>query len=515
MLQNLQNRRREMKSLSSKLFFLLLLLVSTTLAIDPPVKLWEKWYYTSWDVAFFRDIEITLSGDLFVGCLIYDYTPPPILENYVALLIDQDGNVIWEVPHAYDGAQSYDGLVLADGSYVVTGSATDYSSSSTVGLYIHKIASDGSTEWTKLYDYPDTKEEGYGITCLPDGGFAVCGRVYGTGNWAGEAWILRTDAYGDTLWTNSWGTSIENYGKAILFNNDELVVLAKGEDDTLVTQGTHLLFYDLDGNYLRGTDYPELLWIPPGDMCLASDGGYIFVTETFPSIAHTDLYGEILWRYSIYADPNDENEGHCIRQTMDGGYIFSGWDGYNPWLGDDELTGREALLEPFPGGNTVGSKDYREGWLVRFDSEGNELWNINNIVSHDDYFYSVVQLPQGGYITGGIWEESGVYEGYLVRYAPETGIEVEEFSPSVTLDVSPNPFSTSLSISCSFPEPALIELSIYDLSGRLVENLPGGSVSSGEHSLIWNPAVSVPAGCYMVRLSSPFGVISERCVFLK
>ena len=34
-----------MKSLSGKLFFLLLVLVSTTLAIDPPVKLWEKWYY--------------------------------------------------------------------------------------------------------------------------------------------------------------------------------------------------------------------------------------------------------------------------------------------------------------------------------------------------------------------------------------------------------------------------------------------------------------------------------------
>ena len=504
-----------MKSLSGKLSFLLLVLVSTTLAIDPPVKLWEKWYYEAWDVAIFRDIEITLSGDLFVGCLIYDYTPPPIRENFVALLIDQDGNVIWEVPHAYDGAQSYDGLVLADGSYIITGSATDYSSSSTIGLYIHKIASDGSTEWTKLYDYPDTKEAGYGITCLPDGGFAVCGRVNGTSTTYGEAWILRTDMYGDTLWTQQWGCTIANssdYGKSILFNNDELCVLARGRDDSLPTYGPHLLFYDLDGNYLRGTDYSELYSYFPADFCLAPDGGYTFVTDVNCVILHTDSYGETLWWHDIYVSPNDQHEGFCIRPTTDGGYIFSGWDGYYEYEPDnDELNGGEAFLEPFPGGNTV---DYREGWLVRFDSEGNELWNINNLVSNDDFFYSCLQLPEGGYIAAGIWKDSGAYEGYLVRYAPETGIEVEEFSPSVTLDVSPNPFSASLSISCSIPEPALIELSIYDLSGRLVERLPCGSVSEGEHSLVWNPAVSVPAGCYMVRLSSPFGFISERCVYL-
>ncbi len=492
-----------MKSLSGKLFFLLLVLVSTTLAIDPPVKLWEKWYYTSWDVAFFRDIEITLSGDLFIGCLIYDYTPP-IRENFVALLIDQDGNVIWEVPHAYDGAQSYDGLVLSDGSYIVTGSATDYSSSSTIGLYIHKIASDGSTEWTKLYDYPDTKEAGYGITCLPDGGFAVCGRVNGTGSsTAGQAWLLRTDAYGDTLWTETWGTSIENYGKSILFNNDELVVLAKGEDDTLITQGTHLLFYDLDGNYLRGTDYPELLYILPGDMCQASDGGYTFVTEKYPSITHTDSYGEILWRYSIPVQPTDTRKGYCVRRTMDSGYIFSGWTGYWQWWADSE-----EFNAPVAEADTGSTED---GWLVKFNSEGDYLWHVQHETGTDNHFYSVVQLPQGGYITGGTWAGSG----YLVRYAPETGIEVEEPLSSVTLDVSPNPFSASLSISCSIPEPALIELSIYDLSGRLVESLPCGSVSEGEHSLVWAPAVSVPAGCYMVRLSSPFGSFSERCVFLK
>ncbi len=123
----------------------------------------------------------------------------------------------------------------------------------------------------------------------------MCGRVHGTGLWAGLAWMLRTDANGDTLWTREWGTSIENFGKEVLYHNGELAVLTRGTDDTLTTQGVHLLFYDLEGNYFRGTDYPELYYDFPADMCLASDGGYTFTTKTFPPIWHTDQYGETLW----------------------------------------------------------------------------------------------------------------------------------------------------------------------------------------------------------------------------
>ena len=293
-----------------KALFLILLILpplsSLVLAMDPPAKLWEKWYYNGYDSVSFNDIELTPSGDLFITGNATDWTEP-IYKNYCAFLVDQSGDVLWAVEKPIYGIASYDGDVVSDGSFIITGTAV-VAQGDSFSLFIMKISSGGAIEWTKVYDYPDTKEEGYGITCLPDGGFAVCGKVHGTGQWAGLAWILRTDANGDTLWTREWGASIENYGKTILFNNDELVVLTKGTDDTLTTQGPHLLFYDLEGSYLRGSDYPELQYILPGDMCIASDSGFIFVTKTFPSISHTDQYGEIMWRHSIEADPNDENE---------------------------------------------------------------------------------------------------------------------------------------------------------------------------------------------------------------
>jgi hypothetical protein len=284
-----------------KALFLVLLIVpplsSLVLAMDPPAKLWEKWYYEDWDSVHFRDIELTPSGDLLITGLIYDYTVP-YHENWVAVLLDQDGEVIWEVPHEFAGASGRDCAVLPDGSFVLTGGATPDTNSTSSALYIHKISSSGVTEWARIYDFPETTETGYGITCLSDGGFAVCGRVHGTGLQSGRAWILRTDSLGDTLWTREWGTPLldtsVHYGQSILYEGNELCILAKGTDDTLITNGPHLLFYDLEGNYIRGTDYPELYLEYPVDMCPASDGGYTFVTKTQCVIWHTDQYGETL-----------------------------------------------------------------------------------------------------------------------------------------------------------------------------------------------------------------------------
>ena len=481
------------------MFFVLLIvppLSSLVFAMDPPVKLWEKWYYSDHDGAEFFDIDLTPAGNLFITGSVYDYTAP-LLDGYSAFLFNQDGDLLWAVHHSWYTGRGMAGAVLPDGSFIITGRSVE-TPEDTYALFIMKISSGGAIEWTKVYDYPDTKEEGYGITCLPDGGFAVCGRVHGTGIQAGQLWLLRTDADGDTLWTQTWGTYNTNYGKTVLLSNSELCVLAMGRDDTLITAGPHLLFYDLEGNYLRGTDYPELYYKFPADMCSASDGGYTFITKIFPLIWHTDKYGETLWWKSIYVTPNDEHEAFCIRPTMDGGYVFSGWDGYfgGPWD------------EGGSGGNTL---DYREGWLVRFDADGNELWNFNNTVSHHNFFYSCVQLPEGGYITGGTWTGTG----YLVRYAPETGIEGGDVISGITLEATPNPFSGSLSVSFGLAEPGHVNLEVYDLSGRLVQRLLSEDAVTGLHSVDWNPDASVPSGCYLLRLVCAEETVSRRCVLLR
>lgn len=468
----------------------LLVVFAVSHALDAPVKLWEKWYYQDWDGAYFRDIELTDSGNLFITGSAFDWTEP-ILDYYSAFLLDQDGNVLWEVIQPWYVGKGNDGKVLPDGSYIITGRSV-VTSSDTYSLFIMKIDQNGSIEWTRVYDYPDTREEGYGITCLPDGGFAVCGRINGTGTIWGDAWILRTDANGDTLWTDVWGTCPANWGKAIEYANDMICVLAYGEDDTLQTGGPHFLFYDLDGNYIHGTEYSPLEYEFPVGFCLASDGGYTFVTESSPEIVHTDPLGEILWWYDIDPPP-DLHEGYGIRRTMDSGYLFYGWCGRWQEPGDSL-----RINAPIAEADTGITED---GWLIRFDSEGTVLWGRQNEMGTSNHFYSAVQLPEGGYIAAGTWLYYGS-SGYLVRYAPETGIEEGEVTPGVTFDISPNPFSASLSIGYSLSEPSQVNLSVYDLSGRLIEDLMSGSISAGENTSVWNPDPFLPNGCYLIVLDA-------------
>ena len=342
-----------------------------------------------------------------------------------------------------------------------------------------------------MYDYPETKEEAYGVTVLPDGGYAVCGRVNGTGNIEGQAWILRTDANGDTLWTDVWGEARANWGKSVLFSNEMICVLTFGYDDTLTTLGTHLLFYDLDGTYIHGTEDVLLTSEHPAAFVDASDGGYTLVTSATPEIVHTDSLGEILWWYTITVSPVTDQEGYGIRTTMDDGYVFCGWDG--KWLEPRVTPGCNAPIAESDTGST------EDGWLVRFDSEGNELWNFRNEMGHDNHFYSVVQLPEGGYIAAGTYTGSG----YLVRYTPETGIDEGAAPPLSTLSASPNPFNSAVAISFSLTVPSEVRLSVYDLAGRRIDDLWVGSSPAGEHALTWAPGSSIPAGCYLVVLHTP------------
>lgn len=85
---------------------------------------------------------------------------------------------------------------------------------------------------------------------------------------------------------------------------------------------------------------------------------------------------------------------------------------------------------------------------------------------------------------------------------------------SFGLIASPSPFSSSLSITFSLSEPGHVELSVYDLAGRQIEILSSGSVSAGTHALVWNPAPTIPDGCYLIVLDACGERVARRCVKL-
>jgi hypothetical protein len=71
-----------------------------------------------------------------------------------------------------------------------------------------------------------------------------------------------------------------------------------------------------------------------------------------------------------------------------------------------------------------------------------------------------------------------------------------------SLSVSPNPARGAFSVRYDVPSQSRVSVGIYDVDGRLVRSLSGGSVAPGRYAAEL-PSGALPAGIYFYRLDTP------------
>jgi hypothetical protein len=97
--------------------------------------------------------------------------------------------------------------------------------------------------------------------------------------------------------------------------------------------------------------------------------------------------------------------------------------------------------------------------------------------------------------------------------APPYGPDISEPSHVALGSTSPNPLTTWTAISYSLGEPARVDLSIYDSTGRLVETVLSGYQGAGSHVAEWDAHGASP-GVYFYRLQAGDHAVQNRCVVL-
>lgn len=109
----------------------------------------------------------------------------------------------------------------------------------------------------------------------------------------------------------------------------------------------------------------------------------------------------------------------------------------------------------------------------------------------------------------------------VVEHGSMTGI-TEEQQPIVysLLQSYPNPFNPMTTIRFDLPEPTVVNLRIYDITGREVAAIIGGvEYNPGQHDVIWNgrdcTGRAVPTGVYFCRLVTPNFVQTTRMTLVK
>ncbi|MDP6852828.1 MAG: C25 family cysteine peptidase [Candidatus Marinimicrobia bacterium] len=78
----------------------------------------------------------------------------------------------------------------------------------------------------------------------------------------------------------------------------------------------------------------------------------------------------------------------------------------------------------------------------------------------------------------------------------------------------PNPFNPTTTVSFVLSENGVVDLSVYSITGRLVETLASGSMVAGNYEQTWNASLH-PSGMYFLRLQTDDKSYSQKLMVIK
>ena len=339
--------------------------------------------------------------------------------KYDAWLIktNADGDTLWTKTFGeFDSEYSYSVQQTADEGYIITGSKATFDGNGS-DVWLIKTDADGDTLWTKtFYGYYSTNC-GKSIQQTEDEGYIIVGFTEAWDYSDGFIWLIKTNASGDTLWTKTFGGSQREYGNSIQQTVDEGYIITgstlsfgaggsdvwliktnasgdtlwtrtfggNGQDDGNSVQQTTDEGYIITGStssygvgsrdiwLIKTNASGDTLWTKTfggrGEDCgyavqQTTDEGYIITgyTSSFPAgvrdawLIKTSASGDILWTKTFGGSDNDD--GYSVRQTLDGGYIITGFT------------------------SSYGSGDY-DVWLIKTTPDVNTIYEDHNGITSD------------------------------------------------------------------------------------------------------------------------------------
>lgn len=98
-------------------------------------------------------------------------------------------------------------------------------------------------------------------------------------------------------------------------------------------------------------------------------------------------------------------------------------------------------------------------------------------------------------------------------------LEVNQFDNDAFISVFPNPFNNNCNIGYNLAEPQRIDISIFDITGRLIRNLTNADQSPGKYLIQWDGKNEwnhfVSTGYYFIRFQSKNKYQFFRISYLK
>jgi hypothetical protein len=381
------------------------------------------------------------------------------LDDVYLIKTNSSGTALWTF--TYGGTNIDEGWSVKqtnDGGYIVSGATQSFGAGGR-DFYLVKTNALGGTLWTKTYGGGANEWAGYSVQQTSDWGYIIAGETNTFGAGQKDVYLVKTDTIGDTLWTKTYGGIMNDVGWSVEQISGGYIITGKTSSSGAGFDDIYLVKTNSTGDSLWALTYGGAGFDEGRSVKETTDLGYIIVGTSNSGggqndvyIVKTDASGITQWTQTY--GQTFIAHGQSVEQTMDGGYI---------------LTGFRGLLFGTP-----------DAFLIKTDGNGMVL-GIEEEESVIRDQFSVFRLYQN--------LPNPFHTFTHIRYS----------IPSA------NPASSI---------PHHVSLNIYDLTGKLVETLVEEKKEMGVYEVEWE-GKNLTSGIYFYRLKSGNVNLTRKMVLLK
>ncbi len=229
----------------------------------------------------------------------------PTRKDIVLLKLDSSGSVLWTKNYDNGFGNDLIGSVVqtSDSGFILIGSTDNVIPCCREDILVIKTDKNGDIIWKKTYHGIDGVELGTSIKQVADGGYILTGSKDDSGAGSYKVWLLKITSTG----TKSWDKTF-----------------AYGKGNTVVQTS--------DGGYLVS--------------------GFTQIGNTSIIMIKTDSAGILQWE-KIFMKSLTLDIALAMQQTLDGGFILTGWTGnlfsYDIFLLKTDFMGNKLWLKCYGG----------------------------------------------------------------------------------------------------------------------------------------------------------------------
>lgn len=308
-----------------------------------------------------------------------------------------DGDTVWT--KKFGGKEDDNGWCIketSDQGYIITGFTKSFNANEN-DILLLKTDADGNQQWLKTIG-GSGDDIAWSISIANDNGYIIAAQTNSIGNGDLDAYLIKTDENGDTLWTKTFGGPMIDRVFSVALASDGSILLAGitysyGSGD----RDAYLIKSDSNGNLLwqktyggPGYDNAHTVIVNRKDEILLTGYGDYWGSsgnhDTF--LKQINMEGEDIWTQNYGGLNNDR--AMTVFQTQDDGYVLTGFT------------------------QSYGEGEDWDVYVVKTDRTGDALWTCNYGSPIPDFGYDVIQSDKGDYFVTGWSHGYGHPEGDML-----------------------------------------------------------------------------------------------------